>query len=92
MFETGYNYNLAERRIVSVENYINTWNNGALKPYTQSIATDGKPRLETIHLAIGKLEATSPNPESIEEKRQSVYLPSSMEERRIEIKVIQVRN
>ncbi|MDY6381141.1 MAG: hypothetical protein SPK94_02685 [Bacteroidales bacterium] len=92
LFETGYNYNLAERRIVSVENYINTWNNGALKPYTQSIATDGKPRLETIHLAIGKLEATSPNPESIEEKRQSVYLPSSMEERRIEIKVIQVRN
>ncbi len=92
LFETGYNYNLAERRIVSVENYIKSWKNGVLKKYTESIAPDGKPRLETIHLAIGKLEATSPNPESLEEKRRSVFLPSSMEERRIEIKVIQLRD
>ncbi len=92
LFETGYNYNLAERRIVSVENYIKQWNNGVLKPYTEQIASDGKPHLETIHLAIGKLESSSPNPETLQEKRQSVYLQQSMEERRIEIKVIQTRN
>ncbi|MDO5760606.1 MAG: hypothetical protein Q4Q06_06235 [Bacteroidota bacterium] len=92
LFETGYNYNLAERRIVSVENYIKQWNNGILKPYTEQMAKDGKPRLETIHLAIGKLESTSPNPETLQEKRQSVFLQQSMEERRIEIKLIQTRN
>lgn len=92
LFETGYNYNLAERRIVSVENYIKQWNNGILKPYTEQTASDGKPRLETMHLAIGKLESSSPNPETLQEKRQSVFLQQSMEERRIEIKVIQTRN
>ncbi|MBR1769108.1 MAG: PD40 domain-containing protein [Bacteroidales bacterium] len=92
LFETGYNYNLAERRIVSVENYIKEWNGGVLRPYTQEKAQDGKPRLETTHLAIGKLESTSPNPETLQEKRQSVFLQQSMEERRIEIKVIQIRN
>lgn len=92
LFETGYNYNLAERRIVSLENYIKQWHNGVLKPYTEQLASDGKPRLETMHLAIGKLESFSPNPESLQEKRQSVFLQQSMEERRIEIKVIQTRN
>lgn len=92
LFETGYNYNLAERRIVSLENYIKQWHNGVLKPYTEQLASDGKPRLETMHLAIGKLESSSPNPESLQEKRQSVFLQQSMEERRIEIKVIQTRN
>lgn len=92
LFETGYNYNLAERRIVSLENYIKQWHDGVLKPYTEQLASDGKPRLETMHLAIGKLESSSPNPESLQEKRQSVFLQQSMEERRIEIKVIQTRN
>lgn len=91
LFETGYNYNLAERRIVSVENYMKQWNNGALKSYMEQVSNDGKPRLETIHLAIGKLESFSPNPENLQEKRQSIFLQQSMEERRIEIKVIQVR-
>lgn len=92
LFETDYNYNLAERRIVSLENYIRQWDGGSLAPYMTEKAPDGKPRLETTHLAIGKLESNSPNPESLQEKRQSVFLQQSMLERRIEVKVIQIRN
>jgi hypothetical protein len=91
LFETDYNFKLAQRRIVSLENYMRTYKNGALSKYMDSLANDGKPLLEIVHLAVGKLESTSPNPTNLEEKRQSIYLPESMEERRIEIKVIQVR-
>lgn len=92
LYETDYNFNLAERRIVSVENYMRTYKDGVLKQYMDELAQDGKHRLEIEHLSIGKLESTSPNPTSLEEKRQSVYLQQSMEERRIEIKVVQIRN
>ncbi|MBO6117818.1 MAG: PD40 domain-containing protein [Bacteroidales bacterium] len=92
LYETAYNFNLAERRIVSLENYMRIYKDGVLAKYMDSIANDGKPVLETEHLAIGKLESTSPNPETLEEKRSSVYLPQSMEERRIEIKAVQIRD
>lgn len=69
-----------------------TYKDGVLKQYMDELAQDGKHRLEIEHLSIGKLESTSPNPTSLEEKRQSVYLQQSMEERRIEIKVVQIRN
>ena len=92
LFETDYNFKLAERRIVSLENYMRNYKNGILAKYMETKADDGKYLLETEHLAIGKLESQSPNPTSLEEKRRSIYLPESMEERRIEIKVIQIRN
>lgn len=92
LYETDYNKNLAERRIVSVENYIRSYKSGKLSAYMDNVAKDNKPMLEIQHLAIGKLESSSPNPNTLEEKRSSVYLPSSMEERRIEIREIQIRN
>jgi len=92
LFDTDYNFKLAQRRIVSLENYMRNYKDGILSKYMDAIAEDGKPLLEIVHLAIGKLESTSPNPTNIEEKRQSIYLPQSMEERRIEIKVIQIRD
>lgn len=91
LFETNYNYNLAERRINSVENFMRQWNGGVLAKYMNEKAEDGLHKLEIEHLAIGKLESTSPDPTTLEEKRRSVFLKESMEERRIEIKVIQVR-
>ncbi|MCF0210397.1 MAG: PD40 domain-containing protein [Bacteroidales bacterium] len=91
LFETNYNFNLAERRINSVENYFRKWNDGVLLQYMDETAEDGQKKLAVQHLAIGKLESTSPNPTTLAEKRQSVFLDSSMQERRIEIKVIQVR-
>ena len=92
LFDTDYNKNLAERRIVSVENYMRTYKGGKLAVYMDTNASDGRAMLEVEHLAIGKLESTSPNPTTVAEKRASIYLPSSMEERRIEIRQIQIRN
>lgn len=92
LYETDYNFKLAERRIVSFENYMRSYKNGVLKQYMETQADDGKKALEIEHLSIGKLESTSPNPTTLEEKRRSIYLPESMNERRIEVKVIQVRH
>ena len=89
---TQYNHRLAQRRIASVENYMRSYRGGILALYMDTQAQDGKPMLETEHLAIGKLQSTSPDPEELEAKRSSVYLPSSMQERRIEIQEIHVRN
>ncbi|MGP1515214.1 MAG: hypothetical protein ACTTJH_04580 [Bacteroidales bacterium] len=92
LFETDYNFKLAERRIVSLENYMRTYKNGILSKYMETKDKDDRYLLEIEHLAIGKLESLSPNPTTMEEKRQSIYLPQAMEERRIEIKVIRIRN
>lgn len=91
LFDTDYNFKLAERRIVSLENYMRTYKGGLISFFMDTQADDGKYLLEIEHLAVGKLESKSPNPKSVEEKRKSIYLPESMEERKIEIKVVQVR-
>ena len=92
LYQTEYNRLLAQRRINSTENYMRTYNGGILSAYMDNIAKDGKHVLETEHLAVGKAESNSPNPENLEEKRMSIYLPSAMEERRIEIQVIKCRD
>ncbi len=87
----NYNHKLSQRRIVSVENYLKNWNGGILKPYFEEKAPEGEPRLQVVQMAFGKLESTSTNPETLEEKRRSVYTLPAMEDRRIEIRVVNVR-
>lgn len=85
LHETEYNHILSERRIVSLENYLKTWQNSRLQPYFES----GKIYIE--QMPVGKLESKSANPTTLEEKRRSVFTLQAMEERRIEIRVVNVR-
>ncbi len=88
----SYNFRLSQRRISSVENYLRNWNGGVLRPYFGMKSEDGVTcRLEVIQMPFGKLESTSSNPETLEEKRRSVFTIPAMEERRIEIRVVNVR-
>lgn len=85
LHETEYNYILSERRIVSLENYLKTWQNGRLQPYFEV------GRITIERMPVGKLESTSENPTTLEEKRRSVFTLQAMQERRIEIRVVNVK-
>ena len=86
-----YNYKLSQRRIVSLENYLRNWNAGALRGYFETLNENGVPLIQIVRMPFGKLESHSDNPETLEEKRRSVFTFSAMEERRIEIRVVNVR-
>ncbi|MBP1629362.1 MAG: hypothetical protein H6Q15_255 [Bacteroidetes bacterium] len=86
-----YNYSLSERRIETIINYMYKWNNGALIPYLVNKADDETPFLNIKTIAMGKIESKSPNPNSIEEKRKSIYTLDAMFERKIEIRLIEFR-
>lgn len=86
-----YNYKLSQRRIVSLENYFRNWRSGLLRGYFATLNENGVPMLQIIQMPFGKLESKSDNPETLEDKRRSVYTHSAMEDRRIEIRVVNVR-
>jgi tetratricopeptide (TPR) repeat protein len=85
LHDTEYNHTLSERRIVSLENYLKTWQNGRLQPYFEV------GRITIERMPVGKLESTSENPTTLEEKRRSVFTLQAMQERRIEIRVVNVK-
>ncbi|MDR1847218.1 MAG: hypothetical protein LBR17_03775 [Bacteroidales bacterium] len=89
LFTADYNFKLSERRINSLENYIRNWNGGKLAPYLDAAKTKGKIRLTIKHLAMGSSQSVSANPQNLNAKRNSVYTIEAMNERKIEIKIIQ---
>ncbi|MCB0509547.1 MAG: tetratricopeptide repeat protein [Bacteroidetes bacterium] len=74
-----YNINLAKRRIVSLENYILQWKDGALK----SAFNSGK--LVFKDLAFGEEKAADSVSDSYEETKYSIYDPMAAKERRVAI-------
>lgn len=88
LYNEDYNYRLSQRRISSLENYFKNWNNGAMREYFRTIDENDSPKIKIERLAIGKLESRSENPEILEEKRRSIYTKEAMEDRRIEIRVV----
>jgi tetratricopeptide (TPR) repeat protein len=86
-----YNYALSERRIGTIINYMNKWEEGKLKPFLSKSANDSLPYLHIKTLAMGKLESKSENPTNAVERRKSIYKIDAMYERRIEIRLIEVR-
>ena len=88
LYNEDYNYRLSQRRISSLENYFKNWNDGAMREYFQATDENGNPRIKIERLAIGKSESRSENPEILEEKRRSIYTKEAMDDRRIEIRVL----
>lgn len=88
LYNEDYNYRLSQRRISSLENYFKNWNDGAMREYFQATDENDNPRIKIERLAIGKSESRSENPEILEEKRRSIYTKEAMEDRRIEIRVL----
>lgn len=79
-----YNLYLAKRRISSLINYFNEYNNGVLKQYIKN----NQIKLELI--AYGKTLANKDVSDDPNDQRNSVYSPAASLERKIQIIAVQV--
>lgn len=81
--KTDYNVNLTLRRIASLVNYLNQYDDGVLAPYINGTAENGA-TLSFIKVPFGEYQANEVS-DDLEDKRNSVYSPGAALERKIEI-------
>ena len=83
-----YNLKLSQRRISSIINYLNTYQEGVLKPFLSDTTTSGRIIIEQA--SFGESEASKAVSDNRRNKALSVYSPAAILERRIEvIKVVE---
>ncbi|UTW62309.1 PD40 domain-containing protein [bacterium SCSIO 12741] len=82
--KSDYNLNLTQRRIESLINYFKVYKEGALLPYFET-AEEGKGHIEIERIPYGESKASAQTSDNLDDKINSVYSPSAMEDRRIEI-------
>jgi hypothetical protein len=88
---TDYNVNLTMRRIQSLVNHLERFDNGVLLPYIQGIATNGG-RLTFVRLPFGEYAADQSISDDRLNTKQSVYSPPAALERRVEVEAVRVLN
>lgn len=76
---SDYNINLGKRRISSVRNYFEVWNEGALRPFMLT----GK--LKVTETSFGETTARAGISDNLKDERNSIYHPDAARERRVEI-------
>lgn len=74
-----YNQQLSERRISSLLNEFEVYNNGVLKPYLNT------GRLKIVEVSVGESRSNPKVVDKLEDLRNSVYSPLASIERRVEI-------
>jgi len=79
-----YNQKLSKRRIASVLNYLNTYNDGVLMPYFEN------GNLKINELPIGESRVNKDVSDNPNDRRKSVYSINAAFERRIEIQSISI--
>jgi outer membrane protein OmpA-like peptidoglycan-associated protein len=79
-----YNNNLAKRRISSLVNYFNEYENGVLRQYIEN------GQIEYKFVAFGKTMAAANVSDDRSDQRNSVYNPAAARERRIEIIAVEI--
>lgn len=84
---TSYNVNLAKRRLSSLVNYFNAFQNGALKPYLED-ETKVKITIEEI----GELKASPLVSDNPNDATNAVYSRAAALERKIQIIAISTKN
>lgn len=83
-----YNLKLSQRRISSIINYLNTYQEGILKPFLSDTSTSG--RIILVEASFGESEASEAVSDNRRNKALSVFSPAAILERRIEvIKVVE---
>lgn len=83
--KSDYNEKLAQRRISSVRNQFEAFNDGSLRPYLN----DGK--LKISELSFGETTAKSGISDKLSDERNSIYHPNAARERRVEIVEVVIR-
>ena len=81
-----YNNNLAKRRISSLVNYFDEYENGIFRQYIEN------GQIEYKFVAFGKTKAAANVSDDRSDQRNSVYNPAAARERRIEIIAVEIGN
>lgn len=81
---TDYNVNLAKRRISSLHNYFNEYQNGVLLPYINNTTTDGG-SISFFDVDVGELKAKPNVSDDYYDTKNSIYNPAAAFERKIQI-------
>lgn len=77
--QSDYNLALGARRVSSVRNHFDTWQQGVLKPFLQS------GQLKISERSFGEATASQDVSDALDDLRGSIYSISAMRERRVEI-------
>jgi tetratricopeptide (TPR) repeat protein len=86
--QSNYNLNLTKRRISSLENYITSYNNGALIHYLNTNPS----KLVMNPFSFGEKEANKNVSDDASDKAKSIYSLAASKERRIEIEAIKIND
>ncbi len=81
--KTDYNVNLTLRRISSLINYLNEFENGKITPYINGTAENGA-KLSFIKVPFGEYQSDEIS-DDLTDQRNSIYSPGAALERKIEI-------
>ncbi|MEM9022921.1 MAG: DUF1573 domain-containing protein, partial [Bacteroidota bacterium] len=82
--KSDYNLNLTLRRISSLENYLDRYKNGLLRPYLNGTAENGG-KLTIKRIPYGETKADKGVSDELADQRSSVYSREAALERKIEI-------
>ena len=88
---TDYNVNLTMRRIQSLVNHLERYDNGVFKPYIDGTAKNGG-RLTFVRMPFGEYAADQTVSADRLDTQNSVYNPRAALERRIEVEAVRVLN
>ena len=88
---TDYNVNLAMRRIQSLVNHLERYDNGVFKPYIDGTANNGG-RLTFVRMPFGEYAADQTVSDDRLDTQNSVFAPRAAFERRIEVEAVRVLN
>ncbi len=81
----SYNENLTKRRVVSLINYLNGWNNSIFASYLES------GQLRILRRPFGDLQADENVSSNPKDKAKSIYSKEAAYERRVELRVTEIR-
>ena len=85
--KTDYNVNLTKRRISSLVNYLNEYNNGAFVPYINGTAPNGG-KVEFAEVPFGEYTANKTTSDNPNDQKNSIFSKSAGIERKIEIQSV----
>ncbi len=89
--KTDYNVNLTKRRIQSLKNYLNEYEQGIFKPYLEGTAANGG-KVIIVEVPFGEYTANKLTSDNFHDQKNSVYSRAAAIERKIEIQSVQFIN
>jgi tetratricopeptide (TPR) repeat protein len=85
--KSDYNVNLTKRRIVSLINYLGSYEAGVFKPYLDATASNGG-ELMFIEIPFGEYTSSKLTSDNLQDQQNSVYSRAAALERKIEIQSV----